>query len=134
MRRARLSCCHLRACSIMAFDIYELEPADPGHPSAGDGSVRNLRLARQESRTFLLRPGQGATLEIEATRLGETVGAWVLASPPPESVRPGDSPAPDPIRAAVVTSLEVRQGNSTVLVLPGTTRGFNPQPDPPRDR
>jgi hypothetical protein len=36
-------------------------------------------------------------------------------------------------RKGFMTSLEVRQGNSTVLVLPGTAHGFNPQPDPPSE-
>jgi hypothetical protein len=49
-------------------------------------------------------------------------------------VNAGLAEPPEPVRTAVVTSLEVRQGNSTVLVVPGTTRAFNPQPDPPRDR
>jgi hypothetical protein len=120
----------------LAFDIYARasEPPDPNHSTAdGDGSVRTLRLMRRVSRTFMLRPGQGATLEIEGARAGDAVGAWVLGEPPDPNT-PGESEPPDPIRSAVTTSLEVRQGNSTQFILPGTTRGFNPQPDPPRDR
>jgi hypothetical protein len=117
----------------LVFDIYGSPPPDPVHPSE-DGSVRNLRVVRREFRTFMLSPGQGATFEIESTRVGEIVGASVIALPPPDPVMPGELPPPEPVRAAVVTSLEVRQGNSTVLVLPGTTRGFNPQPDPPAQR
>jgi hypothetical protein len=115
----------------LAFDIYGLEPPEPSH--AGDGAVRNLRIVRRESRTFMLRPGQAATFEFEATRPNETVGAWVL-NEPPDPATPGEAEPPEPNRSAVSTSLEVRQGNSTQFVLPGTTRGFNPQPDPPRDR
>jgi hypothetical protein len=125
----------------LAFDVYAQDPPEPGiDGTAGDGSVRNLRLVRRVSRTFELRPGQAAALDFTASTEGETVGAWVLGQPPdpvraanpPDPIR--DSNPPEPIRFAVMTSLEVREGNSTKMVLPGTTRGFNPQPDPPRER
>ena len=117
----------------LAFDIYDRasDPSDPGR-SSGDGSVRNLQIVRRVSRTFNLRPGQAAVLEIDGARAGDAVGAWVLGEPPEPST-PGEAEPPDPGRSAVSASLEVRQGNSTQFVLPGTTRGFNPQPDPPRE-
>jgi hypothetical protein len=128
----------------LAFDIYAADPPEPvlDGTAAGDGSVRTLRLVRRVSRTFELRPGQAAALDFTASTAGETVGAWVLAEPPepiragdpPEPIRSGEQEPPDPGRFAVMTSLEVREGNSTKMVLPGTTRGFNPQPDPPRER
>ena len=118
----------------LAFDIYDRasEPPDPNR-SSGDGSVRNLQIVRRISRTFNLRPGQAAVLEIDGTRAGDAVGAWVLGEPPHPST-PGEAEPLDPSRSAVSASLEMRQGNSTQFVLPGTTRGFNPQPDPPRER
>ena len=35
--------------------------------------------------------------------------------------------------APVSVSLEVRTREGTLFLLPGTIRGFNPQPDPPHE-
>lgn len=96
----------------LAFDIYEQ------NQSAADGSVHTLRFLRRVSRTVLSGPGDEAVaLEFEASRAGETIAAWVLATPP-EPINPGEASPPDPERLTVVTSLEVRQGNRTQFVLP----------------
>ena len=109
----------------LAFDIYEAQ--------AADGSVHTLRFLRRESHTLLLRPGEAATLEFEASRAGETIAACVLTDPPDEG-QPGETSPPEPVRHAVVTSLEVRQGNKTQFVLPAVRQGFDPQPEPPTQR
>lgn len=118
----------------LAFDIYEQSPPDPDQPAAGDGSVHTLRFLRRVSRTVLLGPGDEAVaLEFAASRAGETIAAWVLGSPP-EPINPGETSPPEPDRTALVTSLEVRQGNRTQFVLPVVRQGFDPQPEPPAHR
>lgn len=95
----------------LAFDIYETV--------AADGSVRTLRFLRRVSHTLVLQPGEAAELEFEPSRANETICASVFSSPPdPES----ETNPPDIGRQAVVTSLQVRQGNSTQFVLPVTQR------------
>ncbi|MCM3900152.1 MAG: hypothetical protein ND866_00445 [Pyrinomonadaceae bacterium] len=116
----------------LAFDIYEANPPEPVQ-AAGDGSVHTLRFLRRVSHTLLLRSGEAASLEFEASRAGETIAAWVLATPP-EPIQPGEVNPPDIGRPAVVTSLEVRQGNRTQFVLPAVRQGFDPQPEPPVHR
>ena len=117
----------------LAFDIYEQSPPDSIRPAAGDGSVHTLRFLRRVSHTLLLGPGEAASLEFEASRAGETIAAWVLATPP-EPINPGETNTPEPNRLAVITSLEVRQGNRTQFVLPVVRQGFDPQPEPPVHR
>lgn len=118
----------------LAFDIYEANPPDPEQSAPGDGSVHTLRFLRRVSRTVLSGPGDEAVaLEFEASRAGETIAAWVLATPP-EPINPGEGNPPEPDRLAVVTSLEVRQGNRTQFVLPAVRQGFDPQPEPPVHR
>jgi hypothetical protein len=102
----------------LTFDIYEANPPEPDQPAAGDGSVHTLHFLRRVSRTVMSGPGDEAVaLEFEASRAGETIAASVLASPP-EPINPVEANPPDPVRFAVVTSLEVRQGNRTQFVLP----------------
>ncbi len=101
----------------LGFDIYEANPPEPGQPAA-DGSVHTLRFLRSVSRTVMSGPGDEAVaLEFEASRAGETIAAWVLGAPP-EPDQPGEANRPDIGRQAVITSLEVRQGNRTQFVLP----------------
>lgn len=95
----------------LAFDIYETV--------AADGSVRTLRFLRRVSHTLVLQPGEAAELEFEPSRANETVSALVFSRPPdPES----ETDASAIGQQAVVTSLQVRQGNSTQFVLPVAQR------------
>ncbi len=118
----------------LGFDIYEGSPPDPEQPAA-DGSVHTLRFLRRVSRTVMSGPGDEAVaLEFEASRAGETIAAWVLSGPGDEATTPSETNLPDSRRQAVVTSLEVRQGNRTQFVLPAVRQGFDPQPEPPVHR
>ncbi|MCM3869217.1 MAG: hypothetical protein ND895_00795 [Pyrinomonadaceae bacterium] len=117
----------------LAFDIYEANPPEPVQTAAADGSVHTLRFLRRVSHTLVLRTGEAASFEFDASRAGETIAAWVLATPP-EPIDPGEVNPPDIGRPAVVTSLEVRQGNRTQFVLPAVRQGFDPQPEPPVHR
>lgn len=90
-----------------------------------------LSSARQRLRQRFRR--RVVAIEVEASRAVESVAAWVLGSPP-EPINSGDGNLPDNGRLAVVASLEVRQGNRTLFVLPGLARGFDPQPESPTQR
>jgi hypothetical protein len=117
----------------LAFDIYESNPPESNQLAAADGSVHTLRFLRRVSHTLRLGHGEAASLEFEASRAGETIAAWVLATPP-EPIEPRGANPPDPERLTAVTSLEVRQGNRTQFVLPIARQGFDPQPEPPVHR
>lgn len=99
----------------IVFDVYE---------AAGDGSVR-LRFVRRVSRVVRLDGGEAATFDFAASRNGDYVSPAVFASPEePESS--------EPVRARLLSTLVVRQGERTILNLPAVLKGFDPQPDPPR--
>ena len=99
------------------FDVYE---------AAGDGSVR-LRFARRVSREVELEGGEAATFDFPAARGGDWISPSVLA-------RCVENCPSDPNRARVLSTLAIRQGGSTVLLLPAVIKGFDPQPDPPASR
>ncbi|MEO8573823.1 MAG: hypothetical protein ABI481_07620 [Pyrinomonadaceae bacterium] len=96
----------------IVFDVYE---------AIGDGSVR-LRFARRVSREVELEPGDAATFDFSAGRIGEYVSPMVFASP--EEAEPSA-----PIR--LLSTLVVREVGRTILNLPAVLKGFDPQPDPP---
>jgi hypothetical protein len=99
------------------FDLYE---------AAGDGSVR-LRFARRVTREVELDGGEAATFDLAASRNGEWISPAVVAGC--EENCPSD-----PSRASVLTTVAVRQGGNTILLLPAVQKGFDPQPDPPAAR
>jgi hypothetical protein len=99
------------------FDVYE---------AAGDGSVR-LRFARRVSRELELDAGEAATLDFPSSRSGD----WIS---PTVSARCEENCPSDPTRVRVLSTAAIRQGGSTVLLLPAVLRGFDPQPDPPAAR
>lgn len=98
------------------FDLYAVRT---------DGSVRFLR---RVSREAVLASGEGLTLDYSpaagdgSVRVASTVYLQRLG----ETENPDTAPA-------ISVSLEVRTRESSVFLLPGTIRGFNPQPDPPRE-
>jgi hypothetical protein len=96
------------------FDVYE---------AAGDGSVR-LRFARRVSREVLLDGGEAAAFDFPASRHGD----WIS---PTVSARCEENCPSDGSRARVLSTVSVRRGGSTVLLLPAVLKGFDPQPDPP---
>jgi hypothetical protein len=113
----------------LAFDIYAVGTVTTVSPYDGANNPPDpvrLSFVRRVERVVELEPGDGATFEY-TPGAGETVN-------PVTFVSEGEANPPDPVRASVVTSLEVRQDGATQFVLPGTLRGFNPQPDPPRTR
>lgn len=98
------------------FDIYTVRT---------DGNVRFLR---RVSREAVLAAGEGLTLDYSAAagdgsvRVASTVYLQRLG----ETENPDTAPS-------INVSLEVRTRESSLFLLPGTIRGFNPQPDPPRE-
>ncbi len=108
---------------IMRFDVYSLggpdtaPGCDPG--SAVAACTNNLRWLKTETCTVSLRSYAGATCDIAADRSGLVVNI---------SMRVENAGA-----ARILPSIEVRENNRTVFLHPGVARGFNPQPDPPRE-
>lgn len=101
------------------FDVYEV---------AGDGSVRLLRI-RSTQRTITLDPGEAASYDFSPLRSpNERIDVSIFAVPVEGTFDPLK-----PVRGTLTSNLSVRQAGFTIFNLPGTIRGFNPQPDPPRD-
>jgi hypothetical protein len=114
----------------------------------GDGSVRPCRVelmffdavGRQvgETRKASLKPGQSVTIVADGSVRTEQVAVaadgsvrlrgMVRALAGDGSVRPG--------KCSLVPTFEVFDGitGGTLFVHPASARGFNPQPDPPRER
>ncbi len=107
---------------IVSFDIYGL-----GGPDTAEGGIcvpgaavaactNNLRPLRRETCTFVLGSGAAATCDLnslEPNTFASTILSFDLENP------------------SIVTTVELRENNRTVFMLPGLLRGFNPQPDPP---
>lgn len=107
--------------ATMRFDIYSLGGPDtaPGcSPSAVASCTNNLRWIKTETCRVNLRSRAGATCEILADRPGLIVNVSMLIE--------GYNPA-----TRMISNIEVRENNRTVLVHPGVARGFDPQPEPP---
>lgn len=98
------------------FDIYAVRT---------DGS---LRILRRVSREALLAEGEGLTFDYASS----SSDGNVRISPSVYIQRLGETERPD-TAPSVTISLEVRTQQGTQFLLPGTIRGFNPQPDPPRE-
>lgn len=98
------------------FDVYTVR---------SDGSMRFLR---RVSRETILAAGDGLTLDYSPAA-GES---GLRVSPSVYIQRLGETEKPD-TAPSVSVSLEVRTQQGTMFLLPGTIRGFNPQPDPPRE-
>lgn len=132
-RTARLNVIHTAPVSSRTPDSPTAEPVrytvradfDVYSVRAGDSSVRFLR---RVSREATLAAGEGLTLDFtQAAGDGSVrVASNVYIK------RVGASETADNA-ASVSVSLEVRTRESTLLLLPGTIRGFNPQPDPPHE-
>ena len=99
------------------FDVYSVR--------AADGSVRFLR---RVSRQATLAAGEGLSLDFTPTTA--TGDGSVRVASAVYIKRVGVSETADNA-APVSVSLEVRTREGTLFLLPGTIRGFNPQPDPP---
>lgn len=103
--------------------------ADGNPLLTGDGQVVR--------RVVMLEAGHSAFLQIEANNLLSR-DANRLNFRPVVSVQPppvGDRNVPPPTNDRIVPTFEVIEGSTarTVLLYPGVIRGFNPQPDPPRE-
>lgn len=98
------------------FDVYTVRT---------DGSVRFLR---RISREATIAAGEGLTLDYSPA----TGDGSVRVSSTVYMQRLGETESPD-TAPAISVSLEVRTRETMVFLLPGTIRGFNPQPDPPRE-
>lgn len=104
----------------LAFDVYG--PA----VKTDDGDTREasrLRFLRRESIDVSLNPGEGASFDLPGAE-GTRVVAVVIGKDETRALGDG----------SVRTGIEVREASRTIFLLPGTIRGFNPQPDPPRER
>jgi len=96
------------------FDVYTAEIA-----------TGQLRLTRRVTHEAELDGGKAATFEYVAARSGEYVSAMVFASPKEVSTETA------PVR--ILSTLLLREGGRTILNLPADIKGFDPQPDPPRE-
>lgn len=102
----------------LVFDVYAQVSAD--------GSVRTLRFLHRVSRNVTLAPGEAASFDFTAQAADGSVlvaaTAFVSrAGSPPEPIQP----------VAVISTLEILQGERTLFTLPAVQKGFDPQPDPP---
>lgn len=97
------------------FDVYTVRT---------DGS---LRILRRVSREAILAEGEGLSFDYASPANGN-----VRVSPSVYIQRLGETERSD-TAPSVNISLEVRTQQGTQFLLPGTIRGFNPQPDPPRE-
>jgi hypothetical protein len=109
-----------------AFDIYSLGGPDTFSGSPDDATAvvvctNNLRFVRRQTCEITLLPGEAISLNFPAPADGSQINAVMLGGP---------DTIGDPI---LVPTLEIRENNRTVFVHPGAARGFNPQPDPPRE-
>jgi hypothetical protein len=107
----------------LAFDIYVSPPPDPDAPSC----VTQYRFLRRESCDVVLRPGEAASFDFLAAQ-DMKVAASIHSLGGPDTREGGDKLTPEPHLSPI---LEVREGLRTIFVVPGTIKGFNPQPDPP---
>lgn len=98
------------------FDVYMVR---------SDGS---LRILRRVSREAMLAEGEGLTFDYASS----SSDGNVRVSPSVYIQRVGETERTD-TAPSVSVSLEVRMQQGTLFLLPGTIRGFNPQPDPPRE-
>jgi hypothetical protein len=103
----------------IVFDVYEAIPPDQ----------QRLRFVRRVSRVVELDPGDASTFDLAVPRTsnGEFISPMVFAHC--EGICPSD-----PSRARVLSTVAVREGGRTVLLLPAVIKGFDPQPDPPAAR
>lgn len=102
------------------FDVYSIR--------ASDGALRFLRRVTREA---ILLPGEGFSFDFvgPATTIGDgsvRVASTVYVKRMTESSLLDEA-------APVSVSLEIRDRSGSLLLLPGTLRGFNPQPDPPHE-
>ena len=101
------------------FDVYSVRPTD--------GSIRFFRCFSREA---TLLAGEGLSLDFTPPVI--TGNGSVRVASAVYIKRVGESETADDA-ASVSVSLEVRTREGTLFLLPGTIRGFNPQPDPPHD-
>jgi hypothetical protein len=111
----------------LAFDIYALGGPDtfsgsPDDANAVAACTNNLRFVRRQTCEITLLPGEAVSVNFPAPADGLQINAVMLGGP---------DTIGDP---TLVPTLEIRENNRTVFVHPGAARGFNPQPDPPRER
>ena len=101
-------------------------------PCVGLFDLSGNRLARQEA-GMPLTLGQGAFFDFDAASLGLRAGQRAqirveVELPPPDDGRAGRIKEDD---AIVTVEVFDNASQSTMFVVPATTRGFNPQPEPP---
>jgi hypothetical protein len=101
------------------FDVYSVR--------ASDGTVRFLRRVSREATLFA---GEGLTLDF--TPPSTSGDGSVRVASAVYIKRVGESETADNAES-VSASLEIRNREGTMFLLPGTIRGFNPQPDPPHE-
>lgn len=104
----------------LAFDVYA--PAVQTD-DATDRDAFRLRFLRRESIEVSLDPGEGASFDLPGAE-GTRIVPVVIGQDGTRALGDG----------SVRTGVEVREASRTIFLLPGTIRGFNPQPDPPRER
>ncbi|GEM_PF-3796104 len=90
-----------------------------------DGSVCRAPVRRAE-RNLTLEPGEAVSFDLPASRRGgERVSISVFMSPVEE-------PGAFNTRGTATATLEVFESERKLFNIPGTIKGFDPQPDPPR--
>jgi hypothetical protein len=114
----------------MVFDIYGIGNPDtcPGGTTAACSN--NLRLIRRESCVERLRPREGASCELTAAGDAKFINPTMFVEE--GGMEPCIAPPNGDIQPCIVPTLEVREAGRTLFVHPGVAKGFNPQPDPPR--
>jgi hypothetical protein len=111
----------------IVFNIYLLGGPDtfsgaPDDANAVAACTNNLRFVRRQTCEITLLPGEAVSLNFPAQVDGSQINAVMLGGP---------DTIGDP---TLVPTLEIRENNRTIFVHPGAARGFNPQPDPPREQ
>ncbi|HEV8369636.1 MAG TPA: hypothetical protein VGQ39_16890 [Pyrinomonadaceae bacterium] len=114
----------------LAFDVYiedpDYTPSCGGIVPVPPTCLVRYRFLRRELSEVALMPGQAASLNFTAVEDAK-VQAFIQTIGNPDVVgNPDITPEPH-----LVPSLEVRESNRTLYVVPALVKLFNPQPDPP---
>lgn len=107
----------------LSFDIYTQPPPEPDANSC----VTRSRFLRRESCDIVLMPGEAASLDFTAVEDAKIVASIQGLGGPDTREREAQL-TPEP---HLTPTLQVKEGTRTIFVVPGTAKGFNPQPDPP---
>jgi hypothetical protein len=114
----------------MVFDIYGIGDPNECPGGAVAACTNNLRLIRRESCVARLRAREGASCELTAAADGTFINPTLFVEE--AGIQPCIAPTIGNMRPCIAPTVEVREAGRTLFVHPGVAKGFNPQPDPPR--